>query len=55
MVCNSFTKDNIMMFRRTSFHTKYILISSIQISSQHDAVVTVENANQLTDLFDKSY
>ena len=44
-----------MMFRRTSFHMKYILISRIQISSQHDAVVNVENTNQLTDLFDTSF
>ena len=45
-----------MMFRRKSFHMKYILISGNQISSQHDAaVVNVENANQLTDLFDTSF
>ena len=44
-----------MMFRRTSFYMKYILISGIQISSQHDAVVNVENANQLPHLFDTSF
>ena len=43
------------MFHRASFHMKYILISGIQISSQHDAVVIVENANQLTDLFDTNF